>query len=605
MKNFLFLIPIFILASCDSTRMEQEKAQDFIDSYSEKYQKLYYASSKAEWESNTHIVEGDSSNAVATRKAREALANFTGSVENIEKIGHFLAEESTLTPIQLGQLEVMLYEAANNPQTVPDIVEHRIKVETEQIEKLFGFEFTLNGNPISTNKIDEILRNENQLEKRLKVWRASKEVGQGLRPGLLELQRLRNETVQALGYDDYFSYQVSAYDMTTDQMMELNRKLIADIWPLYRELHTYARYELAQQYGVKKVPAYLPAHWLPDRWGQDWNSMIKVEGLNLDAMLEKKSAEWIMNQGERFYLSLFFPSLPQSFWEKSSLYPLPPDADYKKNNHASAWHMDLATDVRCLMSVVPDADWYETVHHELGHIYYFMTYTNPDVPVLLRRGANRAFHEAIGSLMGLASMQKPFLEHLEILPRDSQTEEMKALLKEALNYVVFMPWASGVMTEFEYLLYAENLPGDQINRTWWDLKKKYQGIVPPSQRGEKYCDPCSKTHITDDAAQYYDYALSFILLFQFHDYISRNILNQDPHATNYYGSRETGEFLKKILYPGATVDWRELLVSNIGEEMSARAMLNYFQPLMDYLKKVNEGRSYTLPETFSENGQAL
>ena len=61
------------------------------------------------------------------------------------------------------------------------------------------------------------------------------------------------------------------------------------------------------------------------------------------------------------------------------------------------------------------AEWYETTHHELGHIYYYMTYTNPDVPVLLRAGANRAYHEAIGSLMGLAAMQKPFLAELNLI----------------------------------------------------------------------------------------------------------------------------------------------------------------------------------------------
>src|SRR5690606_41773735 len=64
---------------------------------------------------------------------------------------------------------------------------------------------------------------------------------------------------------------------------------------------------------------------------------------------------------------------------------------------------------RSLMSVEPNAEWFETSNHELGHIYYYMTYTNSDVPPLLRGGANRAYHEAMGSLMGLAATQKPFL----------------------------------------------------------------------------------------------------------------------------------------------------------------------------------------------------
>ncbi|MFI5173097.1 MAG: M2 family metallopeptidase, partial [Chitinophagales bacterium] len=150
--------------------------------------------------------------------------------------------------------------------------------------------------------------------------------------------------------------------------------------------------------------------------------------------------------------------------------------------------------------------------------------------------------------------------------------------------------------EFEYALYAQNLPKDQYNAKWWELVKKYQGIVPPTMRGEEYCDAATKTHINDDPAQYYDYSISNVLLFQFHDYISKNILKQDPHATNYWGSTATGDFLKKVMTPGATVDWREHLKNSIGSEMSAKPMLDYFMPLMDYLKRANAGRTYTLPE---------
>lgn len=160
-----------------------------------------------------------------------------------------------------------------------------------------------------------------------------------------------------------------------------------------------------------------------------------------------------------------------------------------------------------------------------------------------------------------------------------------------------MPFGAGVMTEFENALYAENLPKDQFNKKWWELAKKYQGMVPPTERGEDYCDAASKTHINNDAAQYYDYAISYILLFQFHDHISKNILKQDPHATNYYGSKAVGEFLKGILKTGANNDWRQLLQESVGSQISAKPMLDYFAPLMDYLKEQNKDRTYTLPES--------
>jgi peptidyl-dipeptidase A len=590
------LVAIVILAGCERTENFQNEVQAYLDGYNAEFQRLTFESSKAEWASNTMIVEGDTTNTYRTRMANEALARYTGSKENIDKATAYLAQKEKLLPLQVKQLQKVLYNAADNPQTVESLVKDRIKLEAEQTERLFGFDFKIDGKSFTANDIDDILKTEQNLDKRRKAWESSKEVGPTLRPGLIELQRLRNETVRALGYPDYFSYQVSDYGMTTDELIALMRELNREIRPLYRELHTYARYELAKLYGVKDVPDMIPADWLPNRWGQDWNTMVTVEGLDLDGILRDKPAEWFPHQGEKFYVSLGMPPLPQSFWDLSSLYQLPPDAGYKKNNHASAWHMDLGSDVRCLMSIEPNAEWYETCHHELGHIYYYIEYTNPDVPIILREGANRGYHEALGSLMGLAAMQKPFLAGLGVLPADSKTDEMQTLLKEALNYVVFIPWSAGVMTEYEYSLYSKQLPADQLNKEWWDLVRKYQGIVPPAARGEDFCDAASKTHITDDAAQYYDYAISYVLLFQFHDHIARNILKQDPHATNYFGNKAVGDFIASIMKPGASGDWRRTLRDTTGEDMSARAMLAYFQPLMDYLKEANKGRKATLED---------
>ncbi len=595
-KSFLLALVIIGFTACEPEIDVQQATQEYLDGYNKKYQELYYASSKAEWKSNTEIIEGDSTNGVATRKANEAMATFTGSVENIEKAQKYLTQKDKLTEIQVKQLNSILYKAANNPATVSKIVKARIKAETEQTEKLYGYEFTIDNQAVTTYEIDKILSDESNLDVRLKAWKASKEVGKTLKDGLEHLRNLRNKTVQALGYDDFFSYQVSDYGMTTQELADQMKNAVKEVWPLYRELHTYARYEYAKKYGVEEVPEMLPAHWLPNRWGQDWGSLVSVEGLNLDSIMATKSPEWVVKQGERFYVSIGMPELPSVFWEKSDLYPLPKGANYKKNNHASAWHLDLDNDVRSLMSVEANPNWYETSHHELGHIYYFLLYSNPDVPVILREGANRGFHEAFGSLMGLAAMQEPFLDNLGLMPEGVETDKMQVLLKDAMHYIVFIPWSAGVMTHFEHDLYATDLPKSEYNKRWWELKKMYQGIVPPEERGEEYCDAASKTHINNDPAQYYDYALSYLLLFQFHEHISNNILKQDPHATNYFGHKEIGEFLHTIMYPGATADWREMLKETTGSELSAKAMLNYFEPLMDFLKEANTGRDYTLPD---------
>lgn len=573
----------------------QKEAQVFLNGYNQEYQKLLAAASETQWVLNTHIVEGDSIAKIASQKAEESFAAFTGSKSVIESARKFLEQQKLLDSLQVRQFHAILFIAGNNPEVAADVVKKRIAKQNAQIETLYGFKFMLDGKEVTPNKLDEILRESKNLKERESAWNASKEVGKPLKSGVLELRGLRNQSVQALGYKNYFDYQASEYGLSSEELRKITQSMIADSWTLYRELHTWARYELAKKYN-QPVPEYLPADWLPNRWGQDWTALVSVDGVDIDPFLKKQKPEWITQKGEAFYQSIGFPALPATFWEKSSLYPVPDNAGYKKNTHASAWHMDNDKDVRSLMSVENNTEWWGTTLHELGHIYYYITYSNPDVPIVLRSGANRAYHEALGSMMGLASLQKPFLSGLGMIAPNVVSNDTMMMMKEALDYVVHIPWGSGTMTEFEYQLYAQNLPENKLNAMWWELAKKYQGIVPPRERGEEYCDAATKTHINDDAAQYYDYSMSNVLLFQFHDHIAKNILKQDAHATNYWGNKGVGEFLQKIMYPGASVDWRTHLKASIGSDFSAKPMMDYFEPLNIYLKRINQGRNYTLPE---------
>ncbi len=125
--------------------------------------------------------------------------------------------------------------------------------------------------------------------------------------------------------------------------------------------------------------------------------------------------------------------------------------------------------------------------------------------------------------------------------------------------------------------------------------RRFQGIEPPGPRDESYCDAATKTHINDDAAQYYDYALSYVILHQLHAHVANEILGQDPRNTDYYGRTDVGEYLGGLLALGATRDWREVMQEYAGGEISARAMLDYYAPLMEWLVQQNEGKSYSLP----------
>lgn len=603
-RNVALLVILFLAVAAMLTTISwaksgggapRDEAAAFLDSYNADYRKLYTESQEAEWLTNTRIVAGDETNSKRENAAKKALAEFQGSQRVIDTCRRLLAKESALEPLQARELRRVLYNAGDTPATAKELVDQRIAAETKQVETLFGFTFTLDGKKVSTNDLDHALREEKDLAKRQKAWEASKEVGRKLKDGLADLQRLRNGTVRALGYPDFFAYHVSEFDMTTDELVAINERTLRELRPLFRELHTYWRYELAKRYG-QPVPDLIPAHWLPNRWAQDWSALLDVPGIDLDQALKDKSPEWVIHQAEKFYVSLGFQPLPKSFWDKSSLYPAPPDATWSKNNHASAWHIDLDHDVRSLMSVENNREWYQTTHHELGHIYYYLSYSRPEVPIVLRTGASPHFHEAIGTMIGLAAMQPRFIEAVGLSAGGKKPDPIQALHQEALFYIVFAPFSSGTMMHFEQELYAKELPKDQWNRRWWELVAKYQGVVPPSPRGEEFCDAATKTHINDNPAQYYQYALANVFLMQVHDHIARKILHEDPHDTNYFGKKEVGDFLRTILEPGATQDWRRLMKDRLGEELSADAMMRYFAPLMTWLQEQNKGRKHTLPD---------
>ena len=316
-----------------------------------------------------------------------------------------------------------------------------------------------------------------------------------------------------------------------------------------------------------------------------------IEAANLDARFKNRSREWIVKTAEHFYTGLGFPNLPATFWTLSDLYPVEPPAKRKKNTHASCWHIDLAADIRSLMSVDPDSAWFYTAHHELGHAYYFMTYSRPEVPPLLRLGANPAFHEGMGELISLAASQVPYLQSVGVLPADFLYDTNAFLLNDSLvPSVPFIFWASGTMAHWEADVYARDLSQQEWNRRWWQYVRDFQGVEPPQERGEEFCDAATKTHINDTPCYYYSYAIATVLKFQWHDYIARNLLKQPPQNCNYANRTEAGDFLRKIMRLGGTQDWRQVLRDATGEDLSTRAMVAYYQPLFEWLKKQNAGR---------------
>lgn len=564
----------------------QERADHFLRLVNAGYQALTRVESEAQWNAATDVTPAHDAAAEVAGKARAA---FTGNPALIEEARALLEVRAQLQPITVRQLEMALLNAAEGPMTNPQLVDRRIAAETQQASVLNSFVFRLDGEPITPNAMDNLLLTNRVLARRQAVWEASKQSGPALKAGLVQLRELRNGVARELGYADYFALQVARFGMTTEAMVRLQDDFMRELRPLYLQLHTWVKHELARRYG-QPVPRRIPAHWINNRWAQNWVGI--VDAANLDDRFTGRAPEWIVKTAEQFWTGLGFGRLPDTFWTRSDLYPVKPGDRRQKNTHASCWHIDLERDIRSLMSVEPNWQWFETAHHELGHAYYDMSYTRPEVPALLRTGANPAFHEGMGELAALACGQVPYLQAVGVLPADFKADEIAFLLNDALATTVpFIFWASGTMTHWEADVYARGLTPDQWNARWWQYVREFQGVEPPSPRGEEFCDPATKTHINDNPCYYYSYAIATVLKFQLHEHIARKILHQPLQRCSYAGHPEIGDFLRRIMAQGATADWRQILREATGEELSTRAMVEYYRPLMTWLEDQNRGRT--------------
>jgi len=571
----------------------QKDADAFLSTVSGVVLPVSTSASLADWAAATDVTPEH----VAQRTgADKALAAAIGSTAVIDKSKALLKNEKQLDEQTVRQLRKLLLAAAENPGTIPDVVARRVELESKQSAILDGYTFCLQpkgqtcAKAVSANDIDDVLKKSRDLGERQRIWTVSKEIGRPLKPGLIELVKLRNQVAKEMGYHSFFALKVADYGMTVDEMMKLLDDTLATTKPLYDGLHCWAKNQLAARY-KQKVPKVIPAHWIGNRWAQSWPGL--VEAASLDPLFKGSSPETIIRSAETFYTSLGFDKLPPSFWERSDLYPVPAGLARKKNSHASAWHVDHDRDVRSLMSVEANEQWFGTAHHELGHIYYFLSYSRPEVPFLLREGANRAFHEAIGELAKLASQQTPYLTKIGVIPEGKAPDAAGWLLQSALDSIVFLPWSAGTMSHFEHDLYESELPPIEWQGKWWDYVAEFQGVMPPGGRDPQLCDACTKTHINDDPAEYYDYALATLIKFQLHDHICTKILKQDVRACDYSGNKDVGGFLKGILSLGATRDWRKVIKDATGEPISPRALMAFYAPLVEDLAKRNAGKDCT------------
>ena len=518
----------------------QERADRFLELVNSSYQALVTVEQSALWDAATDVTPAHDAAADAASKARAA---FTGNPALITEAKALLEHRAELDPAHRAPARAHPAQRGRGADDQPgagagaDRGRDAAAVDAERLHLHAG------------RAADHAERDRRPAREAHRPGRSAARCGRPRSsraprssPGSSGCRACATAWRGELGYPDYFALQVARHDMTTDEMVRLNEDFLRELRPLYLQLHTWVKYELAKKYG-QPVPKRIPAHWIPNRWSQEWNGM--VASASLDAAFKRHDPEWIVRTAEGFWQGLGLEPLPASFWEKSDLYPVQPGETRKKNTHASCWHVDLERDIRSLMSVEANESWFGTAHHEIGHGHYDLCTVRPEVPPLLRNGASPSFHEGIATLGELAARQPATSSRWACCRSTASATRSRRCSRLALANIPFMFWASGVMTHWEADLYAHGCRRTEWNARWWRYVGDYQGVEPPAPRGEEYCDAATKTHINDFPAYYYSYAVATVITYQLNDHIARNILKSDPRRCNYAGNREVGAFLER------------------------------------------------------------
>lgn len=448
------------------------------------------------------------------------------------------------------------------------------------------------------NQLSDVLVKSRNYDELLDAWTGWRTVAPAYKNDYVRFVELANAGAAAYGFSDLGASWKSGYDMPSADFEAEVERLWSQVEPLYKSLHCKVRTDLAKHYGTNKVPLDqpIPAHLLGNMWSQQWGSIYDlvtpypgVGDLDVTAALvkSKKDAVAIAKTAENFFTSLGLRSLPPSFWEKSMLTK---PRDREVVCHASAWTMDAKEDVRIKECIEPTEVEFETIHHELGHIYYFLAYN--DKPYLFQNGANDGFHEAIGDTIVL-SMTPGYLKTIGLIDKveNSHQAVINQQMKLALDKVAFLPFGK-IIDQWRWQVFAGKVKPEDYNKSWWQLVNQYQGIRSAVPRSENDFDAGAKYHIAANVP-YTRYFIAHILQFQFHKALCDAAGFKGPlHECSIYNSKEAGAKLQALLAAGASKPWQDVLQEAIGtRDMDASAILDYFAPLKSWLDEQNKGQS--------------
>lgn len=353
----------------------------------------------------------------------------------------------------------------------------------------------------------EVMANSQDYDKLLYVWKEWRDKsGRTMKSDYVEYLRLMNKAAGIAGFDDMGELWRSSFEQ--EDFVDGMKRLWAQLKPFYDELHTYVRRKLLVIYGdrMDRNDPNIPAHLLGNMWAQSWVNLydrIKpfANAVDLDitkALVAKNyTVKQLFEMSNDFYVGLGLPDNSMSYDEARGAVIEKP-TERVVTCHASAWDFCDRQDFRIKMCTRMNMEDFVTIHHEMGHINYYILYK--DRPITLRAGANPGFHEAVGDTIALSVATPKHFRKIGLLEdyEDSYENDINALFQKALDRVAFLPF--GLLIDmWRWEVFAGKVTYSNWNKRWWELREEYQKVSSPVERDLDAFDPGAKYHVPFDS----------------------------------------------------------------------------------------------------------
>ncbi|MBI3200193.1 MAG: M2 family metallopeptidase [Myxococcales bacterium] len=588
------------LTEKESTAPTVDEAQAFVKDVNEALRALAQDADRAAWVKSTYITPDTEH---LESKERDRVMEFIA-----RKVKEARRFEGLDLPKDTARSLYLLKFSAGLPAPSDAKKRARLAELTTQLESIYGkgkyCSPRLKGKGddkksecLELDELGKVLSKEKDYDLLLEVWKGWHSISPPMRSMYEEFVAIGNEGAAELGFGNMADIWKGGYDMSSAEFEAEMNRLWTEVKPLYEKLHCFVRARLQKQHGTDKVKAGapIPAHLLGNMWAQEWQALYplvephKGKG-NIDVTKQMVAKKWnhekMVKTGEAFFTSLGMQPLPKTFWERS-LFLKPKDRNVVC--HASAWDVGLSGDLRIKMCINTDFDDLVTIHHELGHNYYYQQYGH--LPPLFQAGANDGFHEGIGDTLVL-SVTPDYLKKIGLLDKvsDDAKADLNVLMTRALEGVAFLPFGK-LIDEWRWRVFDGRTPPSEYNKSWWELRRKYQGVAPAVDRSEKDFDPGAKYHIPANVP-YTRYFIARILQYQFHRALCKAAGHTGPlYKCSIYGNAAAGKKMIDMLRLGASKEWPVALEMLSGEKrMDATAIIDYYAPLAAWLDEQNKGQ---------------